>query len=445
MMKLHHVVILCASAMALLAPNAAAQPLPNTGQISGYLHNADGTPYTSARVEARRLAPDGSRRLEPIGAARVDGQGRFQISGLPPGDYYVAAVPLDEAVPIGSEPAATYYPGVLDDLEAQSVRVDPQGHVSDLDLRMRRDAGVRMSGVIVSHNNKALRTGQVSLSRMNDAGLPIGPTSRGRFYPNGAFFFLNIVPGQYLVRASGQTFGERRSLIAESNVPVGAVPLENLRLVLQPGSAPAAGNARHQPDAMADNRGTEPQADKHAQASGVHSGSNGSRSMPPVTASAAVPVAALAASRSTQPMERTALTGVVRRANGAPATSRSIVVFPSDASNRDSSRVGFARTDAAGRYLVAGLPPGDYLVAVTPDADAAAATDARALQQLRDRAVLVSLIPGTAHERNLSEPGPTDVPVVNDADPPRPKLDRIPPPVPEMTPAKPKPPVGLDR
>jgi hypothetical protein len=239
-----HVLAAVAFGFIVTQPVLAAQassPTGPTGQISGRVLDADGGRPPAIRVEVMRLAADGSHRLEPIASARANDDGSYRIEGLPAGEYYVAAVGIVDAGTPGKPeaPPPTYYPGVFDELEAQAVSLGERGHVSDVDFRLRTDPGVRVTGIMVSHNNKPLRTGQVTISRVNQSGTVVGQTARARIYPDGSFFALNILPGRYLLSASGQTFARRESLVASQIIEVSSVSVTGLRLVLQPGgSAP---------------------------------------------------------------------------------------------------------------------------------------------------------------------------------------------------------------
>jgi hypothetical protein len=239
-----HVTVSLAIALVVAFPTLApAQASLPTGEVSGRVSDADGGRPPAVRVEALRMAADASGRLEPAGSARAADDGSYRIERLPAGEYYIAAVAIVDASTPGQPeaPPATYYPGVFDELEAQPVSLEGDGGVENIDFRLRTDPGVRVTGVMVSHDNKPLRTGQVTMSLVNQTGAVVGPTARARIYPDGSFFFLNILPGRYLLRASGQTFGDQRSLVASQPVDVSSASVTGLRLVLQPGAlAPVA-------------------------------------------------------------------------------------------------------------------------------------------------------------------------------------------------------------
>lgn len=76
-----------------------------------------------------------------------------------------------------------------------------------------------------------------------------------------------------------------------------------------------------------------------------------------------------------------------------PADAVSVVVFPTDRRQwiPGARRVRVTRPDTSGQYRVAGLPPGDYLVAVVPNFDAEAELDAARLATLEAGATRVAV------------------------------------------------------
>jgi hypothetical protein len=101
-------------------------------EISGTVANAQGAPVTEYTVVA---FPEDSALWRPqsrhIMAARPDQTGRFQLRGLPPGDYYLAAVDP-------TEPGEWFDPAFLERHRAgaETVRLG-EGDVRTQDLRVR--------------------------------------------------------------------------------------------------------------------------------------------------------------------------------------------------------------------------------------------------------------------------------------------------------------------
>jgi 5-hydroxyisourate hydrolase-like protein (transthyretin family) len=69
-----------------------------TGSISGRVFDSDGEPMGHARVQAMEaFYQDGRKRLYTLNVVQTNDQGEFSLYWLPPGEYYVSAVPEDPA------------------------------------------------------------------------------------------------------------------------------------------------------------------------------------------------------------------------------------------------------------------------------------------------------------------------------------------------------------
>lgn len=70
--------------------------MPQTGSISGRVLDSDGEPMGHARVQAMEaFYQDGQKRLYTLNVVQTNDLGEFSLFWLPPGEYYVAAVPED--------------------------------------------------------------------------------------------------------------------------------------------------------------------------------------------------------------------------------------------------------------------------------------------------------------------------------------------------------------
>ena len=83
--------------------------------------------------------------------------------------------------------------------------------------------------------------------------------------------------------------------------------------------------------------------------------------------------------------EQTILRGKITAATGAPVNGVDVVAFPTDPKYRlrYSRRVRTNRTNVAGEYEIAGLPPGSYGLAIVDDVDEQALREPAAIAQLR--------------------------------------------------------------
>jgi hypothetical protein len=70
--------------------------MPQTGSISGRVLDSDGEPMGHARVQAMEaFYQDGQNRLYTLNVVQTNDLGEFSLFWLPPGEYFVAAVPED--------------------------------------------------------------------------------------------------------------------------------------------------------------------------------------------------------------------------------------------------------------------------------------------------------------------------------------------------------------
>jgi hypothetical protein len=70
--------------------------MPQTGSISGRVLDSDGEPMGHARVYAMEaFYQDGRKRLYTLNVVQTNDLGEFSLFWLPPGEYYVSAVPED--------------------------------------------------------------------------------------------------------------------------------------------------------------------------------------------------------------------------------------------------------------------------------------------------------------------------------------------------------------
>ena len=101
----------------------------------------------------------------------------------------------------------------------------------------------------------------------------------------------------------------------------------------------------------------------------------------------------------------TEIGGQFQDAGGRPATDYFIVVFAVDAALRvpGSRRIGRTRPDSDGRYVLRGLPPGDYLLAALADLDNEDLNSASFFEALAGSglAVPVKLAEGVPEKRDL--------------------------------------------
>ena len=101
--------------------------------------------------------------------------------------------------------------------------------------------------------------------------------------------------------------------------------------------------------------------------------------------------------------KRTELSGTLSSASGQPVSDYYVIAFSADRSNwRFGSRRNMsARPATDGRFILADLPAGEYLVAALTDLDPNDWQDAAFLEQVAPAAVKVTILEGEKKTQDL--------------------------------------------
>lgn len=244
--------------------------LPRGGVLTGVVVDENGDPSPGTQVRAfRYVMRTGERMLQQAGQDQTDDRGVYRIYQLQPGDYIVNAAPRNMTVgdlreSIASEVAAlmqqagqargagaagvtlgalgnstgaqallaraaelqqqlanaeqdqasayapVYYPGTTSPSAATTVTLGVGEERSGVDFRLQLVPTARVDGVVLSPDGSPLpATTSVALVSADRAGLPSIPgISANTTRPNGTgqFAFRNVTPGQYIVQARANVF-----------------------------------------------------------------------------------------------------------------------------------------------------------------------------------------------------------------------------------------------
>ena len=137
--------------------------LPRGGVISGVLLDDVGDPAAGVRVTAmRQQYRDGKRGLVSIGrSVETNDVGQYRLYGLPPGGYFVGALPstVNPAIPMLNAPsgAPTYFPGTVSEMEAQRVTVQPAQERALADFTLVPSRLVKVSGTATNATGRPVQ------------------------------------------------------------------------------------------------------------------------------------------------------------------------------------------------------------------------------------------------------------------------------------------------
>jgi hypothetical protein len=189
--------------------------LPRGAVITGHVTDEFGDPVPSARVTLmRQQFRLGQRTLTPANSAMTNDIGEYRIFGLPPGQYYISAMPqqtLFVTGPVGggfgafegeearNGYAPTFYPGTADATAAQKITLGLAQTLSEINIVLIAARTATISGIAVDAEGRPM-SGFVQIvprGGMTGLGGPGGPLRS-----DGTFSIPNVAPGTYVLRAN---------------------------------------------------------------------------------------------------------------------------------------------------------------------------------------------------------------------------------------------------
>jgi Carboxypeptidase regulatory-like domain len=261
--------------------------LPRGSTITGTITDEYGDPAFNTAVRVMRYVySNGERYATPSGSDQTDDRGFYRVSGLPPGEYIVSAVPRDIVstvmgsreiqreraasafaaakakgieVPPGMRPDAiellskpidprgyvpVHYPGSVTPAGAATVRVGLSEEIAGIDIKLQIVHTANVTGTVT------WAEGGVPASARPQLLDPVAPMPTiGAWWTSmlagGKFVFYGVTPGSYVVRVHTSAGGN--DLIAEADLQVSAGQDNHVRLQLQPARrcpAPSPSRAR---------------------------------------------------------------------------------------------------------------------------------------------------------------------------------------------------------
>jgi hypothetical protein len=437
-------------------PTVIALRLVRGAVIAGTITGPTGRPRPGLRVSALRTrVVDGTRRSVggPQGEGGVtDDGGRYRIWGLSPGEFVVQATPEDQSdvravsdtdltAPRSAAAAAgqmvryapVYYPGTTDASEAAPVTLAAAGERDGIDVALRMIPTASLRGTLLDVDGQPAAHVSVALNT-SDRRVTTDSDDAGRFT------FGAVAPGTVVLsartgrrQADPSALGERwatQELIVNGQDQKGVVL--NLRpgmtasgrvtflgppapgtwraaLALTVSENPAGSAMPAQAEARADGTftiaGLAPGRYRLHAAIAAPSGSAGGWFLRSVLShgqdlldgtldvAPGQDVSELSVVFSDR---QTDLSGTLSDSAGRPVAGFDVVVFAADRRfwTPESRRIAHVLLGRNGRFVFAGLPPGDYLLAAVTHVEADDLDDPAWLDAVAALAVHTTLVDG---------------------------------------------------
>jgi hypothetical protein len=216
------------------------QGAPRPGTVTGQLRTLDGAPAISVRVAAMPVPTSNAKPEDgvqyftyppPEASTLTDTQGRYRLTNLPPGRYYIMAGAFGEP---------TYYPGKAEMENAMPVTLGPGSTSANLDFKLLRLLGGKITGRV----NASMRDPELKVTLL---GGKLEELLDASIAADGSYEFGHVLPGSYLVGLYPRPAGFSSMVIKVSDKDVTGltltVPPTHLvtgKIVVQNGPLPHA-------------------------------------------------------------------------------------------------------------------------------------------------------------------------------------------------------------
>jgi hypothetical protein len=390
------------------------------GTISGRVFDRDGEPLANVTVEAlKHGVQEGQGVLNVVQTTRTNDLGEYRLFWLQPGPYFVSASraganPADQAegyVPV-------YYPGTTDAQSAAPIALGAGSLFSGVDLTLATVHTLRVQGQVINGVTGQPATNANVILAQSKIGRNSG-NQASRINSQGQFEIRGVAPGSYDLQAIATNPGDR--MTARMRIEVGNSDIQNISLILMPGLT-VPGTLRVEGQVSAADRDMTRMRVMLRPTSPQIGGANPVSAMSPngtftigqvarddyrLTVSGMPPNAYIKSARigaadvlnegfpvdrqPDGPLEILISTntgiadGAVQNDKGDPAVNVTVVLIP-DGPRR--SRLDLYRTtstDAAGKFHIEGVAPGDYKVFSWEDVDLGVWQDPDFLRTFEER------------------------------------------------------------
>jgi protocatechuate 3,4-dioxygenase beta subunit len=398
------------------------------GVIAGHIADGDGKPISGVSLEAISSSyRSGLLELHQVANVQTNAAGEYRIVGLNPGKYYLRAKyahhPATKTAPDKAY-VPLYYPSTADQSTATALTVDAGQELAGIDMTYVAIHTAHVAGHVTDARTSRPSTG-VEVALVSSRGSVIFSHTQTSAGPNGAFDFLGIPPGSYVLTAqlSNDT---GRTIAGRTSVEVGDDNLSNVEVVIGPG-LDITGHVRMEGKTGADlsqisvnleplggSANASDSYDATMKPDGTfafHDVAEGSYRLdvspiPPgfylsaggasevlesgltVTRSHPIPSVELLLSPGTAQID-----GTVSN-DDRPFSGATVVLIP-DVNRRGQPRYyKVSTTSQSGRFALRGIAPGDYTIFAWEEIDRDAYTDPDILRLYEDRGKEVSVAAG---------------------------------------------------
>ena len=211
------------------------------GYIAGRILDEDGTPFAGALVDALvSRTESGTDLLFSVSTAETDDRGEFRLFGLPPGQYYVSAAdPAFTAVSTLTgvkRYSPTYFPGTPFADQAKAVVLTGTTPPPRVEFKLQLVPPSRVAGKLLTSDSRQMFSAAIIMSPREGQGVPMVPPEDPQLLPDGVFSFGHVFPGNYQIRARGQTDPNAAGLFAVYSLQILGADVESIQMTLRPGA-----------------------------------------------------------------------------------------------------------------------------------------------------------------------------------------------------------------
>jgi hypothetical protein len=206
--------------------------LPRGGVIAGVVRDEQNEPVAGHQVRILSSSyGEGRRQLTLVGDIQITNDlGEFRVFGIPPGSFYVAAVtPISTASPesAGASFAPTYFPDTVNLSEARRVNLKIGEVVNNIDIALHAVELGAINATVLDQDGRTLSSPLLNVRYIASGVSPA--LSIPRVEPNGTFTVTSLPPGDYELQVTGLSL-EKVPLVATSMVTVNGGAAQNVRL-----------------------------------------------------------------------------------------------------------------------------------------------------------------------------------------------------------------------